>query len=55
MRDSDTTGDDEIGDALVEIDPFVEKGQTKPVRLGKTGEATLFVTPAQSDANPIRG
>jgi len=46
VRDSDgTSGDDDLGEALVEIDQFVEKRQTKILRLGDSGKATLGLVP----------
>jgi len=47
VLDSDGVNkDDKIGDALLELDPFVEKRQTKILSLGKDTKATLGVTPA---------
>jgi len=49
VKDEDGIGKDEdLGDALLEVDPFVEKRQTKILNLGKAGagKATLGVTPA---------
>ncbi len=46
VRDHDGVGsDDDLGEALVEIDPYVAARQTKKVRLGSTGKAYLYITP----------
>jgi len=46
VRDYDGIGsDDDLGQALVEVDPYVSARQTKRVRLGKTGSAELYITP----------
>jgi len=39
------TKDDDLGEALVEIDPYAANRQTKRVRIGKTGTSELAITP----------
>jgi len=46
VLDSDPTGSDLLGEAAVDVDSFVSKRQTKMLRIGKTGSATLAITPA---------
>jgi len=44
VRDHDAiTGNDDIGEAFLEIDPFVEKRMPSIVSLGKTSNATLTI------------
>jgi len=40
------SSNDELGEALVEVDIYAEKRQTKIVKLGKDGQASLGITPA---------
>jgi Ca2+-dependent lipid-binding protein len=46
VRDHDGIGsDDDLGETLVEIDPYALKRATKIVKLGKDGKSTLAITP----------
>jgi len=48
VKDSDSApgGDDDLGEAILEVDQFFEKKETKRLRLGKDGTASLEVTNA---------
>jgi len=46
VRDSDgVAGEDDLGDTMLELDPYVERRQTKIMRLGSNGQSTLIITP----------
>jgi len=46
VKDSDAPGgDDDLGESILEVDPYVQSGTTKKLRLGKDGTSTLEVTP----------
>jgi len=46
VKDHDTASSaDDLGEALVEIDPYATARQTKTIRLGRAGQATLAITP----------
>lgn len=45
VYDSDGVKSEDLGETILELDPYVEKRQTKIMRLGKQGESQLGVTP----------